>query len=153
MTSTRRVVSCRMSARAAMLAHARRDAPRECCGLLAGRGRRIELAIPMANIDKRPRARFQIDPAEHVAVRRALRLLAPALQIVGVYHSHPKGPAKPSISDVAEWYYPDWYYAIVDGRRDAIRVFQIRKGRTVLWRVDWRKPARLTRRRSRRPTA
>lgn len=153
MNSARRVVSCRTSARAAILAHARRDAPRECCGLLAGRGGRIELAIPLRNIDRRPRSRFRIDPAEHIAVRRALRTLAPKLEIVGVYHSHPRGPATPSAADVAEWYYPDWYCAIVDGRRAALRVFQIRKARTVLWRVDWRKPGRRARKRGGRPTA
>ena len=152
MTSPRRVVSCQISARAAIIAHARRDAPRECCGLLAGQGRKIELAIPLRNVDKRPRVRFTIDPAEHIAVRRALRTLAPKLQIVGVYHSHPHGPAKPSPSDIAESYYPDWYYAIVDGRRNAIRVFQIRKGRTALWRVVWRRPDRRSRRRHARPT-
>ena len=147
-----RVVSCRVTARVAMLAHARKEAPRECCGLLAGRGRRITLAIPLRNVDRRPRVRFRLDPAEHIAVRRALRALSPALEIVGVYHSHPKGPAVPSAADIAESNYPDWFFAVLDGRRNAVRVFQIRNGRTVLWRVRWQKPAARVRRPSRRPT-
>ena len=65
--------------------HARRQAPKECCGLLVGKDRRVDLALPMTNVDPRPRAGFRIDPAEHLAVRRVLRRLVPSLEIIGVY--------------------------------------------------------------------
>ena len=151
MTPATRVVSCRATARDAMLAHARKDAPRECCGLLAGRGRRIDLAIPLRNVDRRPRVRFRIDPAEHIGVRRALRALSPALDIVGVYHSHPKGPGVPSAADIEASNYPDWFFVVIDSRREAVRVFQIRNGRTLLWRVRWRRPGPRRRRPAGRP--
>jgi len=82
--------------RRAILAHAERDAPRECCGLLIGRSGRVLHAAAMRNISASPRVRFRIDPREHIVLRRELRRLSPALEIVGVYHSHPAGPAEPS---------------------------------------------------------
>jgi proteasome lid subunit RPN8/RPN11 len=134
------------SVREAMVAHARRDAPRECCGLLIGRGRRVDLAMPLANVARRPRTRFQVDPGEHIAVRRVLRHVAPALEIVGLYHSHPDGPAVPSARDVAEAHYPDWLFVIVGRGGRSVRAYQIRKESAVNVAVRWRSPGRGRRR-------
>jgi proteasome lid subunit RPN8/RPN11 len=136
-----------MSAREAMVAHARRDAPRECCGLLVGRGRRIDVALPMANVASRPRTRFQVDPAEHIAVRRVLRHIAPALEIVGLYHSHPVGPAVPSERDLAEAHYPDWLFVIIGRGGRSVRAYQIRRKRPARVTVRWQ-PSRQGRRRA-----
>jgi proteasome lid subunit RPN8/RPN11 len=127
MTRARRA-SISRAARLFIVAHARREAPRECCGLLVGSGRRVVLALPMTNVDRRPRTGFRIDPAEHIAVRRVLRGAAPSLEIVGVYHSHPSGRATPSARDVAESHYPDWLFVIVSGSGRAVRAFQIAGG-------------------------
>ncbi|MEZ5317086.1 MAG: M67 family metallopeptidase [Vicinamibacterales bacterium] len=117
--------------RGAVVAHARRDAPRECCGLLLGRGRRVTHAVAMRNAaGARARTRFRLDDRDHIAVRRILRDVSPRLEIVGVYHSHPAGPARPSPTDVAEAHYPDWVYLIVGlSPRVAIGAFAIRGGR------------------------
>ena len=131
------------SVREAMVAHARRDAPRECCGLLIGRGRRVDLALAMANAARRPRTRFQIDPGEHIAVRRVLRHVAPDLEIVGLYHSHPEGPAVPSARDVAEAHYPDWLFVIVGRAGRSVRAFQIRRTSSVSVPIRWRTPRRV----------
>ena len=122
--------------------HARRQAPKECCGLLVGKDRRVDLALPMTNVDPRPRAGFRIDPAEHLAVRRVLRRLVPSLEIVGVYHSHPEGRARPSARDIAESHYPDWLYVIVDGSGRAFGVFQIRQGAARRVSARWLRPRR-----------
>ena len=136
-------VSIAKSVRDAMVAHARRDAPRECCGLLIGRGRRVDLAVPMANVARRGRTRFQVDPAEHIAVRRVLRQVAPTLQIVGLYHSHPDGPAVPSARDVAEAHYPDWLFAIVGRGGRSVRAYRIQKKSAVRVTIRWRPHARV----------
>ena len=109
----------------AIVAHARRDAPRECCGFLVGRRTRVTFALPMKNVDPRPNSGFQIDPAEHVAVRRVLRQMAPALEIIGVYHSHPVGPATPSPRDIAESHYPEWLFLIVGANGRSVRAYRI----------------------------
>ena len=96
--------------RAEMLAHAREDAPRECCGLLAGAGTTIDESIRSANLDPDPN-RYRIDPEVHIAANRRLR--GSGRGVIGVYHSHPHSPAIPSPSDQAEAYYSDFIWVIV----------------------------------------
>jgi proteasome lid subunit RPN8/RPN11 len=133
--------------RRAIVAHARRDAPHECCGLLVGRRAQVMFSLPMANVDPKPRTGFQVDPAEHVAARRVLRRLVPALEIVGVYHSHPAGPPKPSPRDIAESHYPEWLFVIV-GKGASVRAYRI--GRSAVRPVALRAAAPRTRQRRRR---
>lgn len=85
--------------REAMVAHAERESPNECCGLLIGKGECITECHPARS--KLPsRNRFQIHPADHfVAIRKAR---AAGLEVIGAYHSHPESPALPSMSDIAE---------------------------------------------------
>jgi proteasome lid subunit RPN8/RPN11 len=129
------------SVRDAIVAHARRDAPRECCGLLIGRGRRVDLALPMANVARSGRTRFQVDPAEHIAVRRVLRHVTPTLEIVGLYHSHPEGPAVPSARDIAEAHYPDWLFVVVGRGGRTVRAYRIQRKSAVNVAVRWLRPA------------
>jgi len=128
--------------RQAMVQHARAEAPHECCGLLVGRGRRVDVAIPLTNVDPRPRTGFRIDPAEHIAVRRILRRAVPGRDIVGVYHSHPRGPAVPSPRDIADCHYPDWIFVIVgrDGR--SVRAYQLPAQGPSIVPIVWRKSLR-----------
>ncbi|HEU5431342.1 MAG TPA: Mov34/MPN/PAD-1 family protein, partial [Thermomicrobiales bacterium] len=35
-----------------IVAHARRDAPRECCGVIGGRDGRVETLYPLTNLDQ-----------------------------------------------------------------------------------------------------
>jgi len=113
----------------AILEHARREAPRECCGLLLGTRRTIHYAVALPN-RSRLRTRYRIDPRDHVGWRRHLRQVSPELAIVGVYHSHPTGPPEPSPTDVAEAHYPEWIHVIATLQgRARTRAFRIRRGR------------------------
>ena len=109
--------------------HARHARPRECCGLLVGSGSRVVLAVPLRNT-ARGQTRYRIDPREHIALRRVVRETTPRLDIVGVYHSHPRGRAYPSETDVAEALYPEWAHVIVGlgGGRAAVSGFAIAAG-------------------------
>ena len=122
-----------------MLAHARRERPRECCGLLVGNRGRVAAAVPMHNV-ARGRTRYQIDPRAHITLNRVLRRVAPALAVVGAYHSHPRGRAVPSETDLAEAQYPDWIYVIVGlgAARPETRAFRIARGhaRRITFRVS-----------------
>jgi proteasome lid subunit RPN8/RPN11 len=115
--------------RARILRHARRATPRECCGLLAGRGDRVVFTTPTRNV-ARGRSRYRIDPAAHIALRRILRAFVPPMTIVGAYHSHPRGDARPSPRDVAEAAYPEWIHLIVGlrGGRTTLAAFEIAGG-------------------------
>lgn len=121
-----------------MVAHARADAPGECCGLLIGEGRRVDFAVPLSNVDSKPVSGFRIDPAEHIAVRRIVRRLTPALSIIGVYHSHPRGPAVPSPRDIAECHYPDWIFVILGRGGRSIRAYQLAGTGPAVVPIVWR---------------
>jgi len=119
--------------RAAITRHAVHDAPRECCGFLLGSGGRVHYAWPATNTSMSPQTRYRVDPREHIALRRILRRLTPALTIVGVYHSHPQGPPVPSPTDLRDAYVREWTYVIVDLSRRVPRIsaWMIREGRAL----------------------
>jgi proteasome lid subunit RPN8/RPN11 len=79
--------------------HARRAFPQEACGLLAGGGAGAERYLPMSNVAGST-TRFQMDPVEFARRERELR--EAGLSIRGFFHSHPRGPARPSPADIAD---------------------------------------------------
>jgi proteasome lid subunit RPN8/RPN11 len=137
-----RTATLAWTVRQTMVAHARVEAPGECCGLLVGVGRRVEFAIPLSNTDSSPETGFRVDPAEHIAVRRILRRVVPTRAIVGVYHSHPRGPATPSARDIAECHYPDWIFVIVGREGRSIRAYRMRPSGPLRTPIVWRRHAR-----------
>lgn len=76
---------------------AARAQPHECCGILFGKDRKVTKATPTANVHPQPHTHFEIDPQALVDAHRAARDGGP--EVVGYYHSHPRGPAKPSEED------------------------------------------------------
>lgn len=113
--------------RAAMVAHAAAEAPREACGLVAyDRSARPVRLYPAAN-SAPGLGRFEISPAELFRVlqeteRRGWRIGA-------VYHSHPRGPARPSPADLQGGPDEDWISFVAGRRRGRwlIRPFRIAK--------------------------
>ena len=78
--------------------------PLEVCGLLVGTVSHghwhIQQIRPVANLNtERAADRFQLDPAAYQSIDRELR--DTDLEIIGVYHSHPDCPAKPSPTDLS----------------------------------------------------
>jgi proteasome lid subunit RPN8/RPN11 len=110
-----------------IVAHARDAAPAECCGLLVGRSDEIVDAMRTRNIAGDP-LRFVIDPKDHIDGRREARRRG--LEVVGFYHSHPRSPAEPSDTDVAEASYPDHLYLIVSlaAEPPAMSLFRLENG-------------------------
>ena len=84
---------------ATLLAEAARAMPEEACGLLLGTANRIEAAIPTRNVHPTPGTHFEIDPAALIAAHKAARVGGP--EVLGYYHSHPRGSAQPSATDRA----------------------------------------------------
>lgn len=112
----------------AMLAHARREAQIECCGLLAGRDGVITSIFPTANALASPTA-YEIAPQKLFELFRILR--AEGLQHLGQYHSHPATENVPSPTDIEQAGYPDQAYFIVSLRANEempVRAFSIRDG-------------------------
>lgn len=90
----------------AIAAHARRDSPRECCGLLLGTVDRVVEAVATRNSASDPVRRYEISPAEYFAEIKRCRALGaqgePPLSVIGAYHSHPRSAPVPSPTDVQE---------------------------------------------------
>lgn len=71
----------------------------ETCGLLLGRDGAIDAILPAANVAADPARHFELDPAVLLRAHRAARLGGAPL--LGHYHSHPSGVARPSATDAA----------------------------------------------------
>ncbi|MDQ6988415.1 MAG: M67 family metallopeptidase [Mariprofundaceae bacterium] len=77
--------------------------PDEICGLLVGttgaEGWLVTEVRQVANLnEERAADRFQLDPAGYQKIDSELR--ASEVEIIGVFHSHPDCPAKPSPTDL-----------------------------------------------------
>ncbi|WP_265109053.1 desampylase [Halosolutus halophilus] len=117
--------------RDAIVERAREGRPDEICGVLGGEydpdGRsRVRSQYPAANVADRPRTRYRIDPEEQLAIFE--RLEDRDEEIVGFYHSHPRGPPRPSATDEARATWPDRSYVIV-----SLEPFEVGSWR---WRAD-----------------
>ena len=79
--------------------------PHEGCGALlgpvpAGGRRRVTHTIPLPNGETgRPRDRFEVAPKDYMAVEDEADRLG--LSLLGFWHSHPDGEARPSTTDRA----------------------------------------------------
>ena len=109
---------------ATVLAEATGAFPDEACGLLLGRGDIIHTATVAANVHPTPETHFEIDPAALIAAHRAARSGGP--EVLGYWHSHPNGLARPSATDAAQ--------ASGDGRIWAIVALGVSGGEVTLWR-------------------
>ena len=108
-------------------AHAHDTLPAECCGVLLGCSDEVVEAVRTGNLSEDPN-RYQLDPRDHIAARRAAR--DRGLEVVGFYHSHPHSEPEPSIADLAEATYPGHLYLIVRPLADGakVRVFRFERG-------------------------
>ncbi len=103
---------------------------RECCGLLAGSRGAIARIFRATNVASSPATAYEIAPQELFSLMREVR--AAALELTGIYHSHPNGKNEPSPRDVELAYYPDTAYVIISpeaGAARPVRAFSIRDGR------------------------
>ncbi|MFA5180484.1 MAG: M67 family metallopeptidase [Syntrophales bacterium] len=113
---------------AGIFAQAQAAAPIEACGYLAGAGGRVARYYPLTNVDGRE-DHFSFDPEEQFAAHKSAR--QEGIGIVGVYHSHPATPARPSAEDIRLAYDPSIVYVIfslMDGVR-TVKGFHIRQGK------------------------
>lgn len=113
-----------------IVAHAVRDAPNECCGLVLGRDGCANVANALENLAASP-FRFDIDGRELLSVAFAEE---DEDQLLAIYHSHTRSPAYPSQTDVnfaAGWPGVEWLIVGVPRSRDAdpeVRSYLIEDG-------------------------
>jgi proteasome lid subunit RPN8/RPN11 len=109
--------------------------PQECCGLLLGNaeaeGKSVVDLRPVQNSREDSRqTRYLIDPRDLFHAEREAR--GRGLDIVGVYHSHPDHPARPSEFD-REHAFPWYSYIIVrvaGGKPEGLTSWTLRDDRS-----------------------
>lgn len=124
-----------------IIAHARAEAPNECCGVIAGKDGRAQRLYRAVNAENSP-YRYSIEPSELFRIYTDVE--SKGWQFLAIYHSHPSSEAYPSRTDVdlAQWrspdgtapLWPDVHYLIVSLAEPAsplIRAFRIEEGRVV----------------------
>jgi [CysO sulfur-carrier protein]-S-L-cysteine hydrolase len=108
----------------ALVAHAREDAPIECCGYLSAREGTVQEVFRAENPRKSPYG-YELD---HRSLFAANELDDEGFE-VGIYHSHPRSPAEPSQTDINLASYPHWRYLIVSLESEpVVRVWRIADG-------------------------
>ena len=93
---------------------AQATAPNEACGLLEGTtgddGFAVTSVHPSDNLASNPTELFEVDPRLLLRLQRELR--GGPTEMIGIYHSHPRGPAAPSATDLALAWQPELAWVI-----------------------------------------
>jgi proteasome lid subunit RPN8/RPN11 len=118
----------------AMVAHCRRDAPLECCGILGGIAPRVSSFHALRNASA-SEVRYDADPRDLINTIVALRQRG--AEILAIYHSHPRWAAIPSQTDLRENHYGDVPRIIVSLLGDIPDVRVWRLDADSYAEVDW----------------
>ena len=93
-----------------MVLHAEACLPEEACGLLGGLGSRVSQVVPVENAEHSA-SRYRMDPQAQVDT--LLGFEREGVELLGIFHSHPGGPAGLSATDVREARYPECVYLVL----------------------------------------
>lgn len=112
--------------------HALREAPHECVGALGGTWQgqeaRAVAFYPLENVSPTPKTQYMAHPGHFL---RALKAMAKEdLTLVALFHSHPYGPGRPSLTDtrLAEYPVP---YIIADLKTRLLHAYLLPTGEPV----------------------
>ncbi len=109
-----------------IIEHARKEAPLECCGILAGKNGTIEKAYEVPNAEKSP-VRYSMSPQDQLKVFEEME--RESLDMIAVYHSHTHTIPFPSETDVRLAFYPEVASIIISLKEDVpvVKAFRIRE--------------------------
>jgi proteasome lid subunit RPN8/RPN11 len=110
-----------------VVAHARADAPNECCGMVASRDGEAVRVYRATNTAASP-LRYEIDGAQQYRIQ--IEIDDAGLDLGAIYHSHTRSAPYPSQTDINLAFYPDTLYVIVGlaGDEPDVRAYEIRDG-------------------------
>jgi [CysO sulfur-carrier protein]-S-L-cysteine hydrolase len=115
-----------------VIAHARDEAPNECCGYMRLSDGRVDEVFRAENARKSPYG-YEFDSK---TLLEANKLEWDGFG-VATYHSHPRSAAEPSQTDINLARYPEWLYLIVSlAGEPEMRAWRIRDGRVEEEAVD-----------------
>jgi len=112
---------------ASLIAHARAEAPNECCGVIGGRDGRATSVHRAINTAASP-VMYAMDTQEQMRLLAAID--AAGDDLLGIYHSHTRSAAVPSRTDVQLAFFRRALYVIIslaDPDAPVIRAFYLRR--------------------------
>lgn len=121
--------------------HAAETYPNECCGLLIGNIRDGRVFVSevcrISNIhEESTRTRYMGDPHEQFRAMKEAR--ERGMDMVGVYHSHPDVPPRPSLYDL-QHAWPGYVYLILtvrQGQPDEMCAWRLNNSETAFEQVE-----------------
>ena len=108
-----------------IVAHAREEAPNECCGIVASTDGAAVKVFRATNAEASP-VRYSLDPNEQLRITNEIE--GAGWELGAIYHSHVRSEPYPSQTDVNLAFYPDAIYVIVSLRNPdepEVRSFRI----------------------------
>ncbi len=111
-----------------IVAHARQDAPDECCGMIAAERGRAVAVYRATNAAASP-LRYEIDGMEQYRIQMDIE--DRGWELGAIYHSHTRSAPVPSQTDVNLALYPESLYVIVGvaGEEPEVRAYRIAEQR------------------------
>lgn len=119
----------------AMIEHARREAPLECCGILAGKDGTVQRAFELRNEEQSP-IRYSISPTDQLKVFEEME--EESQEMIGIYHSHTHTISFPSETDVRLAFYPEVLSVIISLKEEppVVNAFRIREDAIFLEKIE-----------------
>jgi proteasome lid subunit RPN8/RPN11 len=107
-----------------LVAHARAEAPNECCGMIGARDGEAVSVYRARNAAASP-LRYELDPRDQLRIME--KIDDAGLDLGAIYHSHTRSAPYPSQTDVNLAFYPDSLYVIVGvaGAAPEVRAYRI----------------------------
>jgi proteasome lid subunit RPN8/RPN11 len=111
-----------------MIAHAREEAPNECCGMVGSTDGRARAVYRAVNAEASP-LRFRIEPEEQLELHNKIE--DAGLELGAIYHSHTRTEPKPSQTDInfaKLWPGVLWIIVGLNGGEAEVRTWRIDDG-------------------------
>jgi [CysO sulfur-carrier protein]-S-L-cysteine hydrolase len=110
-----------------IVAHARADAPNECCGMIASSDGQA-VAVHRARNTAASPFRYEMDGMEQYRIQTAIE--DAGFELGAIYHSHTRSAPRPSQTDINLAFYPEALYVIVGlkGNEPDVRAWRIVDG-------------------------
>jgi [CysO sulfur-carrier protein]-S-L-cysteine hydrolase len=112
-----------------MIAHAREEAPNECCGMVGSSDGHALEVYRATNAEASP-LRFRIDPEEQLELHNKIE--DAGLDLGAIYHSHTRTAPKPSQTDInfaKLWPGVLWIIVGLEGDEPEVQTWRIENGR------------------------
>jgi proteasome lid subunit RPN8/RPN11 len=110
----------------AMVEHARKESPLECCGILGGKNGTVEKVFELRNEEQSP-VRYSMSPQDQLRIFDEMD--KESLDMVAVYHSHTHTIPYPSETDVKLAFYPEVVSVIISLKEETpvMKAFRIKE--------------------------